>query len=111
VKPSNLWNAQLAEAAGAKTSPAPAADAIDLSRGRLTAEQIDLLLEKLPMDITIVDENAQVWYYSDTKDLIFPSIRPVIGRQAQNCHPPKSLNTVNAVVQAFRDNTKDRAEF
>jgi DUF438 domain-containing protein len=85
--------------------------AIDLSRGRLTAEQIDLLLKRLPVDVTFVDENDRVRYYSDTKDRIFPRGPGVIGREVQNCHPPKSLNVVNAIVEAFKNKTRDKAEF
>ncbi|MBM3312918.1 MAG: DUF438 domain-containing protein [Candidatus Aminicenantes bacterium] len=127
VKPSNLWDAQLADAA-AKAEPEPPASAptatpsapipsapsdgtVELARGHLTPEQIDLLLKKIPVDITFVDENGRVRYYSDTEDRIFPRSPEVIGRQVQNCHPPKSLAVVNAIVQAFKDKTKDKAEF
>ena len=83
----------------------------DSSRGRLTPEQVDLLLKKLPVDVTFVDENDRVRYYSDTEDRIFPRSPEVVGRQVQNCHPPKSLNVVNAIVEAFKAKTKDRVEF
>ncbi|MBM3294671.1 MAG: DUF438 domain-containing protein [Candidatus Aminicenantes bacterium] len=131
VKPSNLWDAQLAEAAEkapdyrpaapgpsappapspGPASPAPSDGTIDLSRGRLTPEQVDLLLKKLPVDVTFVDENDRVRYYSDTEERIFPRSPEVIGRQVQNCHPPKSLNVVSAIVEAFKAKTKDKAEF
>ncbi len=85
--------------------------AIPLSQGSLTAEQIDLLLQALPVDITFVDENDKVAYYSDTKDRIFPRSPAIIGREVQNCHPQKSVHVVNQIVQAFKDKTKDVAEF
>ena len=119
VKPSSVWDAQLAETtakmepepAAASIPPSPSEGAVDLSRGNMTPEQVDLMLRKLPVDITFVDENDRVRYYSDTEDRIFPRSPEVIGRQVQNCHPPKSLNVVNAIVQAFKDKTKDKAEF
>ena len=130
ITPSNLWDAQLAETmAGATavtaapshppTTSAAATDrtviaddgAIDLSSGRLTAEQVDLMLKALPFDITFVDENDRVRYYSDTAERIFPRSPEIIGRAVQNCHPPKSVHVVNAIVQAFKDKTKASADF
>jgi DUF438 domain-containing protein len=130
ITPSNLWDAQLAEtmagvtdrtAAPSYPPTAPAAPtdrtatadvgAVDLSRGRLTAAQIDLMLKSLPFDITFVDENDRVRYYSDTAERIFPRSPEIIGRAVQNCHPPKSVHIVNAIVQAFKDKTKASADF
>ena len=85
--------------------------AIPLSQGRLTTEQIDLMLRALPVDITFVDENDKVAYYSDTKDRIFRRSPAIIGKEVQNCHPQKSVHIVNQIVQAFKDKTKDVAEF
>jgi DUF438 domain-containing protein len=85
--------------------------AIPLATGQLTVEQIDLMLKALPIDITFVDENDKVAYYSDTKDRIFPRSPAIVGREVQNCHPQKSVHIVNQIVKAFKDKTKDVAEF
>ena len=118
VKPSNLWDAQLAEASAATMEaaaevPAPPAKGATypFSRGDLTPEQADLILKALPLDITYVDETDRVRYYSDTAERIFPRSPEVIGRAVQNCHPPNSVHIVDAIVQAFRDKTRDKAEF
>jgi uncharacterized protein len=117
VTPSSLWDAGLATAADV-SSVAPAESAkpadepgLDLSQGRLTPEQIDLLLKHLPVDITFVDENGRVRYYSDTPERIFPRSPGVIGRAVQNCHPPKSVHIVNSIVEAFKAKTRDKAVF
>jgi DUF438 domain-containing protein len=128
VKPSDLWDAKLAKAMGAPiTTSSPevpysapggavssgetSATSVPLSVGRLSPEQIDLMLRHLPLDVTFVDENDRVLYYSEGKERIFPRSPAVIGREVQNCHPPKSLNVVNDIVRAFKDGTKDVAEF
>jgi DUF438 domain-containing protein len=122
VRPAAVWDDHLAGAAGpistpaAATSPQAAAQpaeeqAISLSTGRLTAEQIDLLLKSLPVDITFVDENDRVAYYSDTRERIFPRSPAIIGREVQNCHPPKSVHVVNDIVRAFKAKERDVAEF
>ncbi|MBN2206565.1 MAG: DUF438 domain-containing protein [Candidatus Aminicenantes bacterium] len=125
VTPGVVWDAALAAAAGAKdegppppaaaptygTASGPPAETIELSTGRLTPEQIDLMLKRLPVDVTFVDENDRVAYYSDSKERIFPRSPGVIGRAVQNCHPPKSVHVVEEIVRSFKDKTRDVAEF
>ena len=101
-----------AEAPKAPTAPTGSADAaIGLDRGVLSREQIDLLLTRLPVDITFVDENDVVIYYSANPDRIFPRTPGIIGRKVQNCHPPKSLEVVERILRAFRSGEKDEASF
>lgn len=82
-----------------------------LDTGLLTIEQINLLLTHLPVDISFVDENDKVAYYSNTEDRIFPRSPGIIGRSVQNCHPSKSVDMVNSILDSFRDGTKSTAEF
>jgi DUF438 domain-containing protein len=85
--------------------------AVLLSVGALSAEQIDIMLKTLPVDLSFVDENDTVVYYSATKDRIFARTPAVIGRKVQNCHPAKSVSTVENILKAFKAGTKDSAEF
>jgi PAS domain S-box-containing protein len=87
------------------------AGAISLDTGRLSGEQLDLMLTRLPVDISFVDENDVVVYYSATPERIFPRTPGVIGRKVQNCHPPKSVDVVERILQAFRSGERDEAEF
>jgi DUF438 domain-containing protein len=84
---------------------------LPLDTGQLTVEQINLVLTHLPLDLTYVDENNEVRYYSQGKERIFPRSPGVIGRLVQNCHPPKSVHVVNKIVEEFKAGTKDVAEF
>ena len=74
-----------------------------LDTGLLTVEQINLLLTHLPVDISFIDENDKVAYYSNTEDRIFPRSPGIIGRSVQNCHPSKSVDMVNSILDSFRD--------
>ncbi len=84
---------------------------VDLRTGALSLEVVDLLLRHLPIDISFVDENDVVRYYSDGKERIFPRSPGAIGRTVQNCHPPKSVATVNRILESFRQGKEDVAEF
>ncbi len=84
---------------------------LELSVGKLSLEQIDLLFRHLPVDISFVDENDKVRFYNDCPHRFFPRSPGVIGREVQKCHPPKSLDTVNEILAAFKKGEKDVAEF
>ncbi len=84
---------------------------LDLGTGTLEPEQIKLIFSHLPVDITYVDENDKVRFYSSSKDRIFPRTQAVIGRDVHNCHPPESIHIVDKIVQSFRKGEKDKASF
>lgn len=77
----------------------------------MTAAQINMMLNGLPLDISFVDEHDTVLYYSGGKERLFPRSPGVIGRKVQNCHPPKSAHIVQEIVDSFRNHEKDQAEF
>jgi len=84
---------------------------LDVSQGKLTLEQINLIFKHLQVDLSFVDENEIVKFYSDTKHRVFPRSAGVIGRQVQNCHPRESVATVEEIIRAFRAGEQDEAEF
>jgi uncharacterized protein len=83
----------------------------ELKTGLLTIEQLDLVMRHLPVDITFVNENDEVAYFSEGKERIFPRLPEIIGRKVQNCHPPKSVHIVNRILEELRAGRKDEAEF
>lgn len=119
IRPGALWEAgaaTLGSPAGASApadagpSPGPGRD-IPMQEGALTREQLNLMLTNLPLDLTYVDENDKVRYYSAAPDRIFPRSPGIIGRSVQNCHPPKSVHIVEQIVESFRKKEKDTADF
>ena len=84
---------------------------IPLDVGSLTGKQLNMMLKVLPIDISYVDENDRVLYYSQGKERMFPRSPGIIGRTVQNCHPPKSAHIVQNIVDSFRNKEKDEAEF
>lgn len=97
--------------AGGSAAAEPGETRIALDTGALTAEQIDLMLTHLPLDVSFVDETDTVVYYSATPERIFPRTPGVIGRKVQHCHPPKSLDVVERILKAFKAGERDQAEF
>lgn len=86
-------------------------DMVDLDTGILNIDQIIRLFNNLPVDITYVDENDEVRYFSNTKNRHFPRSKAIIGRKVQNCHPPESIDVVNKIVASFKSGEKDSESF
>ena len=84
---------------------------IDLKTGAVSAEQIRLIFNHLPVDITYVDENNKVKFYSTPEKRIFRRTNSIIGRDVKNCHPHESVHVVEEIVDAFRKGEKDKASF
>ncbi|MBN1979245.1 MAG: DUF438 domain-containing protein [Anaerolineae bacterium] len=91
--------------------PAVTAGLIPLQTGALTPQQIALMLTHLPVDVTFVDENDAVQFFSATKERIFPRSPAIIGRSVQKCHPPASVHRVQRILDDFREGRRDEAEF
>lgn len=84
---------------------------IAFDTGSFSLEELQTLLNTLPVDITFVDKDDAVRYFSDSPERIFPRTKAVIGRKVQQCHPQKSFHVVNQILEDFRHGRRDAAEF
>lgn len=84
---------------------------LDVATGKLTLEQINLIFKNMPIDLSYVDENEIVKFYTDTKHRVFPRSQNVIGRDVKNCHPQKSVHIVKEIIDKFRSGEQNTAEF
>lgn len=78
--------------------------------GILKLEEISGMFNSLPFDITFVDKDDTVKYFSHG-DRIFERTKAIIGRKVQNCHPPESVHVVNQIVKDFKEGKRDSADF
>lgn len=84
---------------------------IVMPTGDLDLNQLTGLFSVLPVDVTFVDANDIVRWFSDNGERIFPRTRAVIGRAVVNCHPPKSMDKVQKILDDFRSGAQDHADF
>jgi len=84
---------------------------IKTETGILNFEEVLMIFNTLPVDVTFVDENNKVKYFTRPKDRIFPRSPAVIGREVKNCHPPASVHIVEEIVESFRAGKEDNAKF
>ena len=79
--------------------------------GNMSLEQVLLVFNHLPVDITVVDENDRVLFFNKPKDRFFPRSPAIVGRSVNNCHPPESVHIVEEIVETFRKGERDTAMF
>jgi DUF438 domain-containing protein len=84
---------------------------LSFETGNLTKEQLEALLNTLPVDLTFVDANDTVQYFNKPEKRFFVRTKAVIGRKVAICHPQKSLHIVSRIVESFKSGKKDSAEF
>ncbi|HEB35932.1 hypothetical protein LCGC14_1021640 [marine sediment metagenome] len=84
---------------------------ISLPTGKLRLKELMSILNTLPVDITFVDNEDKVRYFSDNKERIFLRTKSVIGIKVQNCHPPQSLETVEEILNSFKEGKRDTVDF
>ncbi len=88
-----------------------AAEIIGLGAGSITSDQLNALVKVLPFDLTFVDADDRVAFFSEGADRVFARTPSIIGRMVQNCHPPQSVDVVDRILSDFRSGTQDVAEF
>lgn len=108
IDPPPVW-----EPAGEKAPPqkAAASGMISLPTGVLSLAELERVLDTLPFDITFVDKDDTVRYFSQNAERIFPRTKTVIGRKVSNCHPPASVRIVEQLVEDLRSGKKDHEDF
>ena len=84
---------------------------IMLETGQTTVEQLEAILSTLPLDLTFVDADDRVAFYSEGPLRAFARSKAIIGRKVQYCHPVNSIGLVDRILADFRSGSRDVAEF
>jgi PAS domain S-box-containing protein len=101
-----------ARTAKEKTYAASAAeDTLQFDAGSLSKDEVEAILDTIPVDISFIDANDVVKYFNKADKRIFVRTKAVIGRKVQLCHPQKNVHIVNRIVEAFKTGKKNSAEF
>jgi uncharacterized protein len=85
--------------------------ALMLPTGNVSLEQLAGIFGTLPLDLTFVDADDRVAFFTEGPDRVFARSKAIIGRKVQNCHPPKSVETVDQILSDFKAGRQSVAEF
>jgi uncharacterized protein len=84
---------------------------IQLPSGSFTVEELLAILNTLPVDMTFVDRDDKVKYFSQGKERIFQRNRAILNRDVRHCHPPASAHIVDKIIEDFKSGREDQAPF
>jgi DUF438 domain-containing protein len=113
-KPKNKWKPERVDIEGKilDQGEEPSNDGyIEFDAGFMSPEEVNAVLNTVPFDMTFVDKDGAVKYFTMGKERIFPRPKTVIGRQVSNCHPPASVHVVEKIVEDLKSGKKDHEDF
>ncbi len=84
---------------------------IQLPSGSFTAKEIQAILNTIPFDMTFVDKNDKVKYFTQGKERIFARSRSIINRDVRLCHPPGSAHIVEKIIEDFKSGKASHTPF
>jgi DUF438 domain-containing protein len=95
----------------ARRAHSPALGTLVMPSGSLMPKEIVKILDTLPLDMTFVDKDDKVKYFSQGKDRVFERTVSILGRDVANCHPPQSVHVVEKILDSFKNGEKDHEDF
>jgi DUF438 domain-containing protein len=84
---------------------------IKLPTGSFTPEELEGIFNSLPFDLTFVDKEDNVRFFSHGEERIFQRNKAILGRKVQYCHPPSSVHIVNQILDDFKSGKQSSAKF
>jgi uncharacterized protein len=84
---------------------------VKFDAGYMMPEEINAVMNTIPLDMTFVDAKGRVQFFSNGKERIFPRPLTIIGREVKNCHPPQSVHVVEKIVEDLQSGKKDNEDF
>lgn len=84
---------------------------IQLPSGSFSVEELMAILNTLPLDMTFVDKDDKVKYFSQSAERIFQRNRAILNRDVRHCHPPASAHIVDRIIEDFKTGKASRAPF
>jgi uncharacterized protein len=108
LDPSEEWQPQEDTVAAYVEEPG---ERVQLPSGSLMPEELTAILNTIPFDLTFVDKDDTVRYFTQGRERIFDRNRAILGRKVQMCHPPSSVHVVEKILEDFKSGKENRSPF
>ncbi len=86
-------------------------DKVQLPSGSFNVNELTAILNTIPFDMTFVDKDDRVKYFTQGRERIFSRSRAILGRNVRQCHPPSSVHVVEKILDDFKSGKKDHSAF
>lgn len=94
-----------------QTEEEPLDGEIRFDAGTLSTQEANAIFNTVPFDMTFVDKDGHVKYFTQGKERIFDRPKTILGRHVNMCHPPQSVHVVEAIVERFQSGASDHEDF
>jgi DUF438 domain-containing protein len=84
---------------------------IQLPSGSFNADELTAILNTIPFDMTFVDKDDKVRYFTQGRERIFARSRAILGRDVRQCHPPSSVHVIEKILDDFKSGNEDHTAF
>ncbi len=112
IEPQEIWQSPQDDGVRKDSQGGPNHEGyVEFDAGRLLPEEINAIMNTLPLDITFVGADGRVKYFTQGKERIFARPKTVLGRDVENCHPPASVHVVEKIVEDLKSGKKDHEDF
>lgn len=111
VKPAQSWGVKKEEKQPEAAPQTTGAGEMPFDAGSLSQAELNALLNVLPFDMTFVDKDDNVKYFTQGKERIFDRPKTILGRNVSMCHPPGSVHVVEGILEDFKSGKKDHEDF
>ena len=89
----------------------PPAGAVVFPTGSLSVDELRAIVATLPVDLTFVDTDDRVRFFTEGRDRVFARPKAIVGRLVHHCHPPASVHVVDRILKDFREGRQSVADF
>ncbi len=80
---------------------------IEFEYGYLNSEEIQAIFDTLPFEVTYIDIEKRTRFFNNPEDMrLFVRTKTILGRPVKLCHPPKSEELVEQVIEKLQNGEK-----
>jgi len=109
--PTDEWIPENVEITGSDLQNDFAGGKVRLPSGSFTIDELTVLLNTLPIDVTFVDKDDKVKFFTQGTHRVFDRNRAILGRDVRMCHPPHSMHIVDQILNDFKSGKESAAPF
>jgi DUF438 domain-containing protein len=110
-KPKHSWKKETPKEEDTNQPLKTVSGSVPFDAGRLSFNEVNAMLNALPLDLTFVDKDGHVRYFTQGKERIFDRTITILGRHVSMCHPPASVHVVEDIIHSFESGEKDHEDF
>ncbi len=79
--------------------------------GNLSPALAEAILETLPLEMTLIDENDRIVWWNTRRERVFPRPEEIRGRDVRSCHNAESNRMIDRLLREMKAGERETARF